>query len=209
VLYRLLRTLSRLWLAIFNRLAISGSGQIPSHGPAILCANHSSYFDSMVVALCTPRPVRFLIFRDFYRHPLLGFFVRACGAIPVNQLGMDREALAAARQALEEGGLIAIFPEGRLSRAGLISRPQHGAAHLALLSGAPLVPISIHGAYHVYRRGWRLPRPGAITVRIGSPLVVTAPSTASQRLDRQELTARLMTAIRRGLRVVRRKRQRQ
>ena len=196
--YRLLRALFSLYLRGVHRLAILGSEHIPAQGAAILCANHSSYFDAMLLALCTRRHVRFIIFRDFYRHPILGFFVRACGAIPVSQQGMDKEALASARQTLEEGGIIAIFPEGRLSRAGFLSRPQQGAAHLAILTGAPLVPITIHGAYHVYRRGWKLPRFGTITVRVHPPLEV--PSDRKQRRDlRKELTLLLMTSIRREL----------
>lgn len=199
VTYRLLRLFFRLWLSIVNRVRVSGTAHIPVNGAAILCANHSSYFDAMLLALCTKRPVRFIIFRDFYRHPVLGFFVRACGAIPVSQQGMDKEALAKARQTLEDGGIIAIFPEGRLSRAGLLSRPQQGAAHLAILTGAPLVPITIHGAYHVYRHGWKLPRIGTITVRVHPPLDV--PADPKQRRDlRKELTERLMTGIRRELR---------
>jgi 1-acyl-sn-glycerol-3-phosphate acyltransferase len=197
--YRTLRLIFRLWLSIVNRVTVSGSSRIPATGAAILCANHSSYFDAMLLALCTKRHVRFIIFRDFYHHPILGFFVRACGAIPVSQQGMDKEALASARQTLEEGGIIAIFPEGRLSRAGFLSRPQQGAAHLAILTGAPLVPITIHGAFHVYRHGWKLPRIGTISVRVHSPLRI--PSDLKSRRDmRKELTMLLMTSIRQEIR---------
>jgi len=103
---------------------------MPAAGPVIICANHTSYLDAMLVALCTPRPVRFMVFRDFYEHPLLGFFIRRGGGIPVNQNGTDTEAFKSALHALKRGEVVGIFPEGRLSRTGLPSPGRPGAVSL-------------------------------------------------------------------------------
>lgn len=171
-MYSALRVFFTLYLRLFHRLEIRGRQRIPATGPVILCANHSSYFDSMLLGLCTPRPVRFLIFRDFYRHPLLGWFVRACGAIPVSQNGADKEAMKLALAALARGEIIGIFPEGRLSRTGLPGTPKAGIGFLAAVSGAVIVPVTIAGAFYAYPRGRRIPRPASISVTVQQPVTV-------------------------------------
>lgn len=197
MLYRLLRIGFTLYLRLVHRLHISGSDLIPASGPAILCANHSSYFDSMLVALCTPRPVRFLITERFYRHPVLGLVIQRCGAIPVTAEGDARHALRRGLAVLAEGGVLGIFPEGRLTRTGAPGHAESGAALLAAASGAPLVPIAIRGAYDVYPKGKRLPGPGHIRVAVQEPLPVEP-----RRRDRaylRAMTDELMRRIGYGL----------
>lgn len=205
VLYSLLRIIFSIYLRWGHRLFIKGAEHIPSHGPAILCANHSSYFDSMLVGLCTRRRVRFMIDVRFARNPLLGFFIRHGGAISINLTGKDKEGMKEALDTLANGGIVAVFPEGRLSRTGLLSRPKPGAAYLAAISGAPLIPISIDGAFHVYRRSWKLPRPGKITIRVHAPLHADS-AHRNSRHYRLQLTDLLMARIRHGLKALRKTR---
>jgi 1-acyl-sn-glycerol-3-phosphate acyltransferase len=205
VLYRLLHIFFSIYLRGGHRLVIKGAEHIPADGPAILCANHTSYFDSMLVGLCTRRRVRFMIDVRFVRNPLLGFFIRRGGAIPVNLTGKDKEGMKEALDTLANGRIVALFPEGRLSRTGLLSRPKPGAAYLSMISGAPLVPISIAGAFHVYRRGWKIPRPGKIAIRVHSPLHPD-PTHRNSRHYRSQLTDLLMARIRHGLKTLRKSR---
>jgi 1-acyl-sn-glycerol-3-phosphate acyltransferase len=186
------------YLRLFHRVEVTGREHIPSSGPAILCANHTSYLDSMLVGYCTLRPVRFLITRGFYRHPILGFFIKGCGAIPVSPGGVDKEALRLAREALGQGELLGIFPEGRLSRSGLPGEGKPGAALLAAMTGARIVPITITGAFFVYPKGTLLPRPGRITVKIHPPLEVVRQG-GRNKAYLQEVTDRVMARIERSL----------
>jgi len=198
ILYRPLRLFFTLWLRLGHQLTIVGGERIPATGPLILCANHSSYYDSMLLGLVTRRPVRFLIIDDFYRHPLLGFVIRHCGAIPVTLRGGDREALRRGTEILRSGGLLGIFPEGRLTRTGHVGGGKQGAALLAAASGARIVPVTISGAYDVYPRGRLLPRPGSIRVLVHEAI----PVDAGRRHDREylrEVTDRVMTVIGSGL----------
>jgi len=198
MLYRLLRLFFSLWLRLGHGLTISGLERIPDTEPLILCANHSSYYDAMLLALCTRRPVRFLIIDDFYRHPVLGFFIRHCGAIPVTLRGGDREALRRGMEILREGGLLGIFPEGRLTRTGHVGGGKPGAALLASAAGALIVPVTIRGAYGVYPRGQRLPRPGRISLVVHEAV----PVDSARRHDREylrEVTERVMGVIGGGL----------
>ena len=198
ILYRLLRLIFSLWLRLGHGLAIVGRERIPATGPLILCANHSSYYDSMLLAICMRRPIRFLIIDDFYRHPVLGLFVRQCGAIPVTLRGGDREALRRGMDILRSGGVLGIFPEGRLTRTGHVGGGKPGAALLATASGARIVPVTICGAYGVYPKGQRLPRPGRIGMIVHEAVTVD-PARRHDREYLREVTERVMAVIGSGL----------
>ncbi len=172
---------------------------MPVAGPVIICANHTSYLDAMLVALCTPRPVRFMVSRNFYDHPLLGFFIRRGGGIPVSRDGIDPGAFKSALRLLKQGEVIGIFPEGRLSRTGLPSTGRPGALLLAALSGAVVVPVTIAGAFFIYPRGALLPRLGEIRVTIHFPVVVDRGRSKDRRYL-QELTNKLMARMGKRLR---------
>jgi len=99
---------------------------------------------------------------------------------------------------LRSGGLLGIFPEGRLTRTGHVGGGKQGAALLAAASGARIVPVTISGAYDVYPRGRLLPRPGSIRVLVHEAI----PVDAGRRHDREylrEVTDRVMTVIGSGL----------
>ena len=198
MIYLLLRIIFTPYLHLFHRVEMTGREHIPPTGPAILCANHTSYLDSMLVAYCTLRPVRFLITRSFYRHAILGFFIKECGAIPVSQGGVDKEAFRLAQEALERGELLGIFPEGRLSRSGLPNEGKPGAALLATMTGTTIIPITISGAFFVYPKGKLLPRPGRITVKVHPPLEVVR-QRGRNKAYLQEITDRVMARIERSL----------
>ncbi|WP_243372260.1 lysophospholipid acyltransferase family protein [Geotalea sp. SG265] len=204
MIYRLLRVVFSFYLRIFHLLQIKGRQHLPANGPLILCANHSSYFDSMLLALCTNRQVHFLIYQSFYHHPLLGWFIRKCGAIAVTQSGNDNEAMGRALAVLRDGGIIGIFPEGRLSLTGIPNEAKPGAALLALASGAPIVPVTIRGAHVVFGKGKKRPSPGSIMVDIHTPVY-------PDRLKRKDktylraVTDQVMGRIERRLAAYRRK----
>jgi 1-acyl-sn-glycerol-3-phosphate acyltransferase len=198
MVYRLLRVFFSLYLRIFHLLRVRGTSHIPKSGPVILCANHSSYFDSMLLAVCCPRKVRFLITKDFYHHPLLGWFVKQCGSIPVTHSGTDKEALSNAIAILREGAVLGIFPEGGLTRTGLPGPGKSGAAMLAAATNAAIVPVTIAGAFAVYPKGKTRPGPGKISVTVHPPVI----AAAEKRRDKSYLqltTDLVMTRISRRL----------
>jgi 1-acyl-sn-glycerol-3-phosphate acyltransferase len=171
--YEILRVILIIYFRAFHSLEITGKEHIPADGPVILCANHSSYFDSMLVGLCTGRKVRFIIYDVFYHHRLLGPFIRAMNSIPVRADGINKEALKKSLAVLKGGGVIGIFPEGRLTRTGLPGPAEPGAALLAAAGKAPIVPITISGAYSVYPKGSSIPKlSGKITVMVHSPVKI-------------------------------------
>lgn len=193
--YRVLRVLSVLPRGYF-RLRVEGAGNLPAAGPCVLAANHVSYLDPIVLAIASPRPVRFIVAIDQYRRRAVHWIAAGTDAIPVANDPRDLGSLRRALQALHDGAVLGIFPEGGRSPDGLLQPAKPGAALLALRTGAPLVPAGIVGAYEAYGRHHRFPRPRPVTVRFGAPLDFPQGwrgHGAKTHLD--EATALLMEAI--------------
>ncbi len=171
--YRTLRLLSVLprW---YFRLRVQGAELVPAAGACVLAANHVSYVDPVVLATACPRPVRFIVDRGQYERPLVHWIAAATGAIPVENRPNDLGSLRRALQALREGAVLGIFPEGGRSGDGSLGPAKPGAALLALRAGVPLLPVGILGAFRAYSRHVRLPRPRRIIVRFGEPLAFPA-----------------------------------
>lgn len=194
--YRAMRLLSVLPRRYF-RLRVFGAGHVPARGPCILAANHASYVDPVVLAIACPRPVRFIVDRAQYERPLVHWIAARTGAIPVENNARDLGSVRRALQALRQGAVIGIFPEGGRSDDGSLKPAKPGAALLALRSGVPLVPAGIVGSYRAYSRHQVVPRPSPIAVRFGAPILFPADwqhHAAKEHLD--EATAMLMAAIR-------------
>lgn len=124
-------------------------------GGVIVISNHTSYADGILLALVCRRlgrSARLLATAGVFRAPLLGSVVRKLGFIPVNRGAADAsDSLAPAAEALAAGEVIALFPEGRLTRDPdhWPERAKTGAVRLALRTGAPIVPVAMEGAYRL------------------------------------------------------------
>jgi len=115
----------------------------PPPGPRIIVANHPTAIDPFLIHVLIPGRVSGLITKSAFDVPIFGAFLRKAGQIRLTGLG--DKAIAEAFEVLEKGGTVALFPEGTYSpREGGFLPPRTGAARLALMSGAPVVPIGIH-----------------------------------------------------------------
>jgi 1-acyl-sn-glycerol-3-phosphate acyltransferase len=188
------------WLAF--RPQVHGAGNVPRSGPVILAANHLSFVDSFLIPLMTPRRVSFLAKQEYFRvggpkQWAIRTFLTGIDAIPVPRGGYRaaHASLEAALRVLEEGGAFGIHPEGSRSRDGRLYRGRTGVAWLAIRSGAPVVPVAIHGTERVQPVGARLPRPGKVVIRFGEPLHFPPPPDGRQGTARRAATDDIMTAI--------------
>jgi 1-acyl-sn-glycerol-3-phosphate acyltransferase len=152
-----------------------GEETLPSGG-AVVASNHPSYLDPILLSLEVSRPIRFMAWDAMFRVPLVGALMRAFGAFPVDtRPGKGREAYAKAKALLEQGELIGIFPEGKRSRTGWMEESlREGAARLSWETGAPLVPVTITGAFRAWPHYQSLPHPARIRVRF-HPAIDPAP----------------------------------
>lgn len=119
---------------------------LPPTGPAIVVANHVSGVDPLLMIAASRRPLRFLIATEQYERPILHWLFRAAGCIPVDRKGRPEQALRAARRALEQGDVIALFPHGKIHLDSDPPRPiKGGVLRLAFWTQASIYPIRIDG----------------------------------------------------------------
>jgi putative phosphoserine phosphatase/1-acylglycerol-3-phosphate O-acyltransferase len=197
-----LLALTRPGFVPYARFEITGVDHIPAEGPAIVVANHRSYFDPMALAMAFAkrgRPVRFLGKKEVFDAPIVGQLARAMGGIRVEQGTGSDEPLAEAAAALEMGEIVALMPQGTIPRGPAFFDPvlkgRWGAARLAALTGAPVIPVGLWGTEKVWPRSERLPNllalghPPTVTVTVGTPVA----GLKGQSPDAD--TKRIMTAI--------------
>ena len=159
------------------RPTVIGLDNLPLTGPVIVASNHRSFADSMVIPFVVSRKVVFLAKEDYFtgtgvKGALVRGWFEGIGMVPVDR-DDTKAALASLDIALEvlgRGEAFGIYPEGTRSRDGRLYRGRTGVAHLALTSGAPVVPVGLSGTEHLQPVGSTLPRLARVTVRFGAPL---------------------------------------
>jgi 1-acyl-sn-glycerol-3-phosphate acyltransferase len=171
MLYAILKPIAVALMRLFFRLEIVSPGLVPATGPVLIVSNHVSVLDPPIVGGAAPRPLYFMAKEELFRIPLLGRLIRALNARPVRRDGSDTRALKAALAQLEEGHALLVFPEGTRGEEGQPLREgKAGVGMLAVLSGAPVVPVYVSGTGAALPRGRSLPRPTRVRVTFGSPL---------------------------------------
>jgi 1-acyl-sn-glycerol-3-phosphate acyltransferase len=186
------------WLSrAYFRLDVEGAARIPAEGGALIAGNHPSVLDGILLWAASPRPVRFLIAEDLYRHRFLKPLFEALGCIEVLRTRPGNgDALRAAAAALERGELIGIFPEGTIHFRGAMRQVKQGVALLALKTGCPVIPMAIRGSGEAFPDGSRVPRPRPVRMRFGAP--VAYPKAAQDPIPAEDV-ARTLEAIRRRI----------
>jgi 1-acyl-sn-glycerol-3-phosphate acyltransferase len=170
-LYALVRGIVAPWMRVWFRMHVSGAEHIPAEGAAIVAPNHKSFWDSFFIAVCTRRHVRFMAKTELIEAGYGRLLVRL-GAFPVRRGSSDVDALETARTILEQGGLLALFPEGtRVRDPDELGHPKRGAGRLALETGSPLVPAAITGSDHLFLGP--IPKPRRVQVAFAEPIPAT------------------------------------
>ena len=177
MMVRAVRFALYLWMRIFHALQFRGVENIPASGPVVIAANHPSYFDPVVLSLATSRHVRFFALADILKVPLIGWFARQWGVLPVYRGGDNEPTVQKALRILERGGAIGIFPEGRRSLQWQMGPAKPGVGRLALQSGATIVPCVIYGTWKAWPRLTALPHPAKVVVDFLPPIKAEGPDT--------------------------------
>jgi 1-acyl-sn-glycerol-3-phosphate acyltransferase len=178
---------------------VIGAQNLPKTGPAIIAANHNSHVDTLL--LLTMFPVRLLpklrpaAAADYFlRGPIIGWFSRhVIGIVPVERAlaGSGADVLAPTREALDQGAIVILFPEGtRGDASDEMGELKSGIARLAHdCLYAPVIPVWIEGAGRVLPKGAHLPVPMNCTVLIGEPIAWTGDRLSFMALLRERLLA--------------------
>lgn len=165
ILYRTAGPFGRWLMTAVWRLKVSGLEHVPAQGAALIAGNHVSFIDPPLVgwAALPKRSLRYLAKMELFRIPILGWFMRNVGCIPLDRSRADVGAVRAALEVLGRGRCLLVFPEGTRSRDGRPGRPRGGVGFLAGKSGAPVVPARVVNTE-------RFLSLGGLEVRFGEPL---------------------------------------
>lgn len=163
------RGVLRVLFFLYFRLIVRREGSFRA-GPAIVCANHQSFLDSILVGLAVRPRVRFVMTELYADVPFLKWFFRWHRIIIVSEAKANREMYRKSLAALREGDVLGIFPEGQISLDGALHPFMPGALSLAMRERVPIVPVALIGAHRAMHRSMRFPRPRKIRVRVGAPI---------------------------------------
>ncbi|MEH1011592.1 lysophospholipid acyltransferase family protein [Micromonospora sp. CPCC 206060] len=165
------------WLRLIFRPQVEGREHVPDSGAAILASNHLSFSDSIFMPLIVKRKVTFVAKAEYFTgRGLKGWLTRqffvGTGTIPVDRSGgrAAQAALDTQLEVLRAGNLAGIYPEGTRSPDGRLYRGKTGVARLALVSGAPVIPVVMLNADEIQPPGKLIPKIKRVRIRFGAPL---------------------------------------
>jgi len=166
--YALVRAIVSLPTLLIYRTHAIGVENVPKSGALILAPNHFSQMDHFFVGLYLRRHVRFMAKSQMFGPPVLTYIYKHGGVFPVRRGHRDEESMKTALTILDQGGMLLVYAEGGRSRSGKLGEVKPGIGRIALESGAPVVPVAIHGSEGVRR--WRKFRFPKVTVQFGEPI---------------------------------------
>jgi 1-acyl-sn-glycerol-3-phosphate acyltransferase len=176
-----------------SRLRIEGKENFRKHPVAVYASNHTSYMDTPVIFAALPFQFRILAKKDLWRWPLIGWYLRRSGQMPIDieNPHATLSSLGGAVKALREGMPLFVFPEGGRTSTGKLRPFLSGAAYLAIRAQVPLVPIALSGVYDLLPIHTRYFYPCKLTLRVGEPIETKGMSVRQNG----ELTERLRASI--------------
>lgn len=190
-------TTCRPLLNILFSWKVEGRENIPLTGPLILITNHVHLLDPFFLIFSSPRWINFMAKEELFRSPLLRPWLRWAGALSIRRggkIGDKQRMLKSARNALEKGLILGMFPEGGRSRDGKLRKGKPGSAVIASKTNVPLLPVGIVGTDKIKGISWLWKRP-RIVVNIGKPFKLPPTSSRMSKSQMQLLTTQLMREI--------------
>jgi len=193
---------------IFLRMSVEGLENVPKSGALIVVGNHLHNADPLLISIAIPRPVHYMAKKELFTVPVIGRIIRLGGAFPVDRGTADRSAIRTADLTLKQGIAVGMFPEGTRSTTRALKFALPGAAMIAQLTGAPIVPVAIIGSerlpfngrtHHPAATGQTPTRRRGVTIVVGQPFTIPTRTDDGRKVDRDEATNRLMAEVARLL----------
>jgi 1-acyl-sn-glycerol-3-phosphate acyltransferase len=166
--YTLARIVVTIPTILIYRVRAIGVENVPGDGPLVLAPNHFSQMDHFFVGVYLKRKIRFMAKSQLFGPPVLTYIYKHGGVFPVRRGHHDEEAIETARILVEQGEMLLVYAEGGRSRSGRLREAKPGIGRIALETGAPIVPVAIHGSERV--RGWKRLLFPKVTLQFGEPV---------------------------------------
>lgn len=177
---------------LYLRGKVEGVERIPRRGAFILVSNHASNYDPVLLSCAVQRPVAYMAKEELFKVPVFKQAIELYGAYPVKRGAVDRSAIKAAIDYLDNGWGVGIFLSGTRTPDGKVSDPKPGAALIAAKAQVPMIPVCLWGNQAIERAGKQLPQSTPVTIRIGEAI---APPTSTKRSELDRVTDLCTTAI--------------
>ena len=181
---------------VFYRIKVLHADRVPKEGGVLLVPNHMTYIDAFILSAACPRKIRFLMFDEYFKHRWIGPFVKVFDTVPISSK-RAKEALSVAAEAVEEGAVVCIFPEGQLARTGVMNEFKRGFEMIARKANCPVLPAAMDGLWgsifsfernkFIYK--WPYCIPYGVTVGFGEPIPAKESQAESIRWSVEALRA--------------------
>ena len=177
------------YMRLYHGLEMQGAEHLPPRGPAIVVLNHASLLDVPALMVVDPFPDTVTVVKaSMFKVPLVSWFLKQWGAIPVERQGRDSTGVRNMLAVLRAGGVLAVAAEGTRTRSGRLQPINPVLARIAAGADVPILPVGIRGSYQALPPGAHVPRPKKILVRVG-PAFRFEPGTdaaaAAERIRRE------------------------
>jgi 1-acyl-sn-glycerol-3-phosphate acyltransferase len=168
--WKCVQVFSRIVSAVMFDLKVYGAEHIPPEGGVLLVSNHQSYLDPVLLAVKLTRPMSYLAKSELFKNRGFAFLIRSLNAYPLRQGKGDKGAIEETIRRLQQGHLLAVFPEGHRTDDGNILPIQRGVALVVRRAGVPIVPCVLDGSFQAWPRGSKMFHSHPIGVLYGPPL---------------------------------------
>ena len=170
----------RIYCGIVYRIKVEGMENLPKEGNTIICSNHVHMLDSIsvVIRFKTKRMTRVMAKEELFRNKIVAWAFRKAGAFPIKRGKGDTEALEVAKDYINKGDMLLMFPEGTRNGLDKGLKMKKGAAILALSTNSVIVPIGIKGNYKPFTK---------VRIRIGKPITMEKYTTGIEELNPREI----------------------
>lgn len=159
--YKLIRVIGNIILRMIFRIRISGKENVPMNGRFILCANHISNWDPVLISIVIPRQISWMAKKELFKTKTLSFILKHLGVFPVSRGDTDISAIKKSIRILKDEKVLGIFPEGTRVKEINLDNAKTGVALLSLRSNSPILPVYIESTYKLFSR---------VNIYIGKPL---------------------------------------
>ena len=185
----------RIVLHIVMKIEFHELEKIPQDGPVLLAVNHINFLDvPVIISHLYPRPTTGLIKKETWDDPFMAFLFNVWGGIPLNREIADFEAFQKAKDALKEGKILAIAPEGTRTEDGQLIRGKPGVAMLASKCNVTVVPLAYFG-HEQFKRNIRQLKRTLMTIKVGKPFRVDMHENPRNKTTMQDVTDAIMGEI--------------
>jgi 1-acyl-sn-glycerol-3-phosphate acyltransferase len=182
-LIRVLQAIDVCFARIYHRLSVIAPQQLPRSGPAILVCNHISGVDPLLIQAVCPRLISWMVAKEYTQAWGMRWVFKEIGAIPVERTGRDLASTRAAMRALSNGGILGVFPEGKIETSRNLLPFQTGVALMAIKTGVPVFPACIEGTQRGREIVEAVLRPCVSSVVFGSEVAFDRTSSSREALE--------------------------